>query len=108
MAGSSTPAVEYLATTRIGEKGQVTVPKEYRDALGLDPGAPLAVLRIGDGLILIPEQARFRCLCESIASVLESRGVGPADLRATLAQARRRIFDRRYPRAATKAPAKAR
>ena len=57
-AGTSTPSVEYLATTRIGEKGQLTVPKEYRDRLGLDPGAPMAVLRIGDGLILIPERTR--------------------------------------------------
>ena len=32
---------EYLATTRIGEKGQLTVPKGYRDQLGLDAGAPV-------------------------------------------------------------------
>jgi hypothetical protein len=27
--------LEYLATTRIGEKGQLTVPKQFREDLGL-------------------------------------------------------------------------
>src|SRR2546425_7620321 len=48
-------AVEYVATTRIGEKGQFTVPKQFREELGLGAGAPFAVLRFGDGLILLPE-----------------------------------------------------
>jgi len=89
--------VEYVAHTRIGEKGQLTIPKQYRDELGLDTGAPVAVLRIGEGLMLIPEQNRFRILCESIASVLEHRQLPPADLLETLAEARQRVFVRRYP-----------
>ena len=44
--------LEYLTTTKIGEKGQLTVPKQFRDDLGLANGAPFAVLRLGDGLIL--------------------------------------------------------
>lgn len=31
----------------------------------------MAVLRVGDGLILMSEQARFRRLCEAIGSALE-------------------------------------
>jgi AbrB family looped-hinge helix DNA binding protein len=89
--------VEYVAHTRIGEKGQLTIPKLYRDELGLDTGAPVAVLRIGEGLMLIPEQNRFRTLCESIASVLQQRQLAEADLLDTLPAARRRVFSRRYP-----------
>jgi AbrB family looped-hinge helix DNA binding protein len=93
--------VEYVAHTRIGEKGQLTIPKLYRDELGLDTGAPVAVLRIGEGLILIPEQNRFRNLCESIASMFERRQLAPADSLDTLPAARRRVFSRRYPELAT-------
>lgn len=100
MATNTALIVEYLATTRIGEKGQLTVPKEYRDELGLEPGAPVAVLRVGEGLILMPEQARFRALCESISSALEGAGVSEADLQATLPEARQRVFARRYPKVA--------
>ena len=89
--------VEYVANTRIGEKGQLTIPKQYRDELGLEAGASVAVLRVGEGLILIPEHNRFRMLCESIASVLEQRQLTPADVLETLSEARRRVFARRYP-----------
>jgi AbrB family looped-hinge helix DNA binding protein len=95
--------VEYVAHTRIGEKGQVTIPKPYRDELGLETGAPVAVLRIGEGLMLIPEQNRFRTLCESIESVLGARKLAPADLLSTLPAARRRVFLRRYPELADSA-----
>jgi AbrB family looped-hinge helix DNA binding protein len=91
------PSIEFVGTTRIGEKGQLTVPKEYRDELGLERGAPVAVVRIGNGLILIPEQIRFRRLCESISSVLANRGITAADLQASLPQARDRVYARRYP-----------
>ena len=94
---SSLSQVEYVSHTRIGEKGQLTIPKQYRDELGLDTGAPVAVLRIGEGLMLIPEQNRFRILCESIASVLEHRQLSPADLLETLPEARQSVFVRRYP-----------
>src|SRR5438874_320455 len=89
--------VEYVAHTRIGEKGQLTIPKEYRDDLGLNTGAPMAVLRIGDGLMLIPEQNRFRMLCDSISSALKRQGVGADDLVETLPAARERVYTRRYP-----------
>lgn len=94
---TSQSRVEYVANTRIGEKGQLTIPKQYRDELGLETGAPVAVLRVGEALILIPEQDRFRLLCESIASVLARRHLTPADLLDTLPQARERVFARRYP-----------
>ena len=100
---SDQPQVGYLAHTQIGEKGQLTIPKSYRDDLGLGSGAPVAVLRIGDALILVPEQNRFRLLCESIASALERRDVTPADLADSLPEARQRVFARRYPELAAEA-----
>jgi AbrB family looped-hinge helix DNA binding protein len=89
--------IEFLTTTRLGEKGQLTVPKEYRDALRLETGAPVAVLRLGAGLLLIPEQARFRQLCDRIAGVFASYGLTEMDLLATLPEARQRVFAKHYP-----------
>jgi len=92
------PLVEYLAATRPGEKGQLTIPKQYREALGLKTGTPVAVLQVGDGLFLMPEQKRFERLCDSLASVLEGAGITKADLQSTLEESRRRVIARRYPR----------
>ena len=100
MSTESAPLVEFLATTRVGEKGQLTLPKEYRDAIRLEPGATVAVLRVGDALILMPEQARFNALCDSISSALEGLNVTEADLQETLPETRRRLFARRYPKIA--------
>ena len=88
--------LEYLTTTRIGEKGQLTVPKQFREDLGLASGAPFAVLRLGDGLILLPEQQRFQQLCERVSSALSGAGLSPDDLLATLPEARERVLARHY------------
>lgn len=93
--------LEYLTTTKIGEKGQVTVPKQFRENLGLGTGAPLVVLRLGDGLILMPQQERFERLCSEISSALTANGIPPKAVLATLPKARERIFERRYGRGAT-------
>lgn len=93
----STKLVEYLATTRLGERGTMTLPKEYRDAMKLQTGAPLSVLRIGEGLLLIPERKRFDQLCDAIASRLEQAGVTDAAIQATLPEVRERLARRRYP-----------
>src|SRR5437870_12540091 len=89
--------VEYLATTRIGERGTMTLPKDYRDELKLETGAVLTVLRIGDSLMLIPEQKRFTELCDSIAGKLERAGVTEAALQATLPEVRERLARKHYP-----------
>lgn len=90
--------IQYLATTRLGERGTMTLPKEYRDALKLETGATLTILRIGDGLILMPEQKRFEQLCDSIATRLENAGVTKAALQATLPEVREQLMKRRYPK----------
>jgi AbrB family looped-hinge helix DNA binding protein len=88
--------LEYLTTTKIGEKGQLTVPKQFREDLGLGNGAPFAVLRLGDGLILLPEQQRFEHLCQEVSVRLTAAGVTSEKLLATLPEARSRVFARRY------------
>jgi AbrB family looped-hinge helix DNA binding protein len=91
--------LEYLTTTRIGEKGQLTVPKQFRKDLGLGTGAPFAVLRLGDGLVLLPEQKRFERLCEHISASLSRAGVTPEEALASLPEVRKRLYDRRYKKA---------
>ncbi|HME00195.1 MAG TPA: AbrB/MazE/SpoVT family DNA-binding domain-containing protein [Terriglobia bacterium] len=98
--------LEYLTTTVIGEKGQVTVPKRFREELGLDAGAPFAVLRLGEGLILLPQQQRFEQLCRRVSSTLAGAGLEPEAVLATLPEARGRVFARHYGRTASKRPAR--
>jgi AbrB family looped-hinge helix DNA binding protein len=91
--------LEYLTTTKIGEKGQLTVPKQFREDLGLGTGSPFAVLRLGDGLVLLPEQHRFEHLCQQVSSALTGVGLTPEAIVATLPEARKRVFARHYSKA---------
>jgi AbrB family looped-hinge helix DNA binding protein len=86
----------------------MTLPKEYRDALKLEAGSPVTVLRVGDGLILMPEQKRFEQLCDSLAVLLEKAGITEAALQATLPETREHIMRRRYPKLFAGKTAKAR
>jgi antitoxin PrlF len=40
-------------TQRVGAKGQVVIPKEMRDDLGLQPGAEVAFERDGEGVRIV-------------------------------------------------------
>jgi bifunctional DNA-binding transcriptional regulator/antitoxin component of YhaV-PrlF toxin-antitoxin module len=97
MSAETPLPVEFLMTTQLGARGQLTVPSEYRDALQLGKGAQVAVLRLGGALLLIPEHAHFRQLCDRIAGVFSNAGITEADLLATLPEARQRVFEHRYP-----------
>ena len=94
--GNRSAALEYLTTTKIGEKGQLTVPKEFREDLGLGTGAPFAVLRLGDGLVLLPQQLRFENLCKHVSETLTVAGLSPEAVMETLPEARKRVFARHY------------
>ena len=98
------PPLEYMTTTKIGEKGQLTVPKQFRDDLGLGIGAPFAVLRLGDGLILLPEKRRFEHLCQRLSSILTATGLTSEDILATVPEARNRVYARRYGKKPTDTP----
>jgi AbrB family looped-hinge helix DNA binding protein len=99
-----TTTLEYLTTTQIGEKGQLTVPKQFRDDLGLANGSPFAVLRLGNGLILLPEQKRFQSLCEQLTATLTAAGLTSEMILATLPEARKRVYERRYGKAKSRKP----
>lgn len=90
-------SVEFVTTTRLGERGTLTLPKEYRDAMFLEPGTHLTVMRLGDGLLLVPEQRLFEEAAERLASRLEKAGITEAALQATLPAVRERLAREHYP-----------
>jgi len=49
---------DFFSITTVGERGQVVIPKEAREALGLGSGDKLVVLpsRRGNGILLMKEE----------------------------------------------------
>ena len=94
---NGTGFVHYLMTGRLSEKGQLVLPKEFRDEQGLKAGSPIAILRLGNSLLLLPEMDKFNALCQRIEQTLQKAGVGTDELLDTLPETRREVFRKVYP-----------
>ena len=60
------PPISIMGTTVMGERGQVVIPKEVRDNLGLKPGSRIMVLQHEcDAIALVPAD-RMRAMLEEM------------------------------------------
>lgn len=94
--------VTYITTMRLSEKGQLVLPKEFRDEQGLESGSPISILRIGNSLLLLPEISKFNALCDSIENTLTTGGVTTEEVLKTLPKTRDEVFAQLYPNLAKK------
>ncbi|CAB1244232.1 AbrB family transcriptional regulator [Clostridiaceae bacterium BL-3] len=63
MAG---PEGKYAWTVKVGEKGQIVIPKEARDVFNIKPGDTLILLGDEEQGIAIPPQSMFSKLTKMI------------------------------------------
>lgn len=82
---------------RVNESGGLSIPIEYRDELGLVPGASVTLVRIGDGLLVIPDNAELKGAFDRIADFFASVGITEDEIMAELARIRQEEFARRFP-----------
>lgn len=83
--------------TRVSESGQLSIPVEYRDELGLGPGASVTLVRVGDGLLVIPDSAELEGAFDRMSNFFQRVGVSQDDVMAELARIRQEEFPRRFP-----------
>ena len=63
------PKGKYLAVVKVGEKGQIVIPKEARTMFGICPGDSLLLLADaaqGIALVSVEAQASFDALLEQV------------------------------------------
>jgi AbrB family looped-hinge helix DNA binding protein len=71
-----------MPTAKVTSKGQITIPKEVRDALGLVPGDRVAFRLVEDAAILEPETFDIKELFGSLQSKV--KGVRVGDMEAAI------------------------
>ena len=82
-----------FATTRLSSKGQVVIPEEIRNRLGLEPGSQFVVMGDRDVVVLkvihAPEMSQFDELIESARGAAERSGMTPSDVGASVREVRK-------------------
>ena len=82
------------ATTRLSSKGQVVIPEEVRNDLGLTEGDQFVVIGRGDAVILKvitpPKLEDFQKLLSQARVEAKKAGIRRADLKSAIARVRRR------------------
>ena len=82
------------ATTRLSSKGQVVIPEEVRDHLGLKEGDRFVVIGEGDAVILKtitpPRMEQFEELLAQARKQGAKAGIKRAHVNSAIAKARRR------------------
>ena len=80
------------ATTKLSSKGQVVIPEEIRNRLGLQPGAQFVVVGEGDVVVLKaikpPKMADFRRLLSKAQESAEAVGLKPEDVEQAIREVR--------------------
>jgi AbrB family looped-hinge helix DNA binding protein len=82
------------ATTKLSSKGQVVIPEEVRNDLGLNEGDQFVVIGQGDAVILKvitpPKLGEFQNLLSQARAEAKRARIKRADLKSAIAKVRRR------------------
>lgn len=88
-----------MPVVKLRERGQVTIPYEYRKDLGIGKEDVLNVLKIGDVLILVPRQLSGDALSRKIEGAMKKRGLTLDNLLSNLREQRKRYSKETYAKA---------
>jgi antitoxin PrlF len=78
--------------TKLSSKGQVVIPQEVRDAMGLKPGAKFVVMQVGDDVLLktvrVADVANFRAMARRVQAAARKAGITKADIEQAIRDVR--------------------
>ena len=81
---------------RVQEKGQVTLPSEVREKLGLKKGDLVAVMETNEGILISPQQIVATKALDRIGEVLKEKGLSLEALMESGREERGNIIEKKY------------
>ena len=79
-----------MPVVKLRERGQLTIPYEYRKELGIGKEDVLNVLKIGDVLILVPKQLAGDIISRKMESAMRKKDLTLDNLLKNLREQRKR------------------
>jgi AbrB family looped-hinge helix DNA binding protein len=80
------------STTKLSSRGQVVIPEEIRNRLGLEPGDQFVV--VGEGNVVIlktvepPNAEKLKALMNKVQAAAKAAGVTPEDVERAIREVR--------------------
>ncbi len=68
------PNDKLAASAKVGEKGQIVIPKEMREMFGISPGDTIILLADEKRGIAIPPRSVFNTFIEKMNALMEGDG----------------------------------
>jgi AbrB family looped-hinge helix DNA binding protein len=72
------------------EKGQITIPADIRESLHLSKNSVMSVVKVGDGILLIPKTSVFESVSTRFSEAAKQKEITLDDLLKDLKKIRRR------------------
>jgi len=85
-----------IAVTRLSEKGQLTIPAEYRRAHALGRDSTLVLVEMGDALVLVPHDEALAAVGARLEAALRGAGASVEDLVKAAEEARAEIVSEEF------------
>lgn len=68
MGGMKVPQDQWIGTVKVGEKGQIVIPKAVREIFGIEPGDALLMMADVDKGIAIVQRDTYQKFMEEVLS----------------------------------------
>lgn len=81
---------------RVQEKGQVTLPREVREKLGLKKGDLVSVIETDEGILISPQEIVATRALDRIGEVLKGKGISLEEIIKSGRQERGNIIEKQY------------
>ncbi|MCX5901909.1 MAG: AbrB/MazE/SpoVT family DNA-binding domain-containing protein [Proteobacteria bacterium] len=85
-------------TTSIKSRGQLTIPKQVRNAGQLDEGQVVSIIPVGDSIIITPKRLALDDARREIKKILKSSGHSLEELMKGLKSEREALYRETYDR----------
>ena len=83
---------------RVRSRGQLTIPQDLREVLGLDEETGLNVFRVGRVLLMTPKRLQRAALASEVEREMKREGLSFVDLLKDLKNQRKRYLAETYPK----------
>ena len=82
--------------TEIRQRGQLTIPKNIREASRLEEGQEVSIIPLGDSILVTPKRLELDEARRKIRTIIRATGLAAVDVLAGLEEERAALFEELY------------